>query len=122
MTLADVMKGSMTVLAITLLVVMCLMLLAMVVGLIWRRAGAKPAPPEEAPEPKGHAFPVIVEPPDPPARPVREIGTGPGNYRVVGVVRSTGTDTKMHLYAESPANAKVKAELRGVIVTDIEKE
>jgi hypothetical protein len=54
--------------------------------------------------------------------PVQEIGRGPGRYRIVGVVAATGTDIRMYVDAETPANAKVKAELKGVIVTEVEKQ
>ena len=46
---------------------------------------------------------------------------GPGRYKIIGVVAKSGTDTKMYIEPERLANAKVKAELRGVIVTDIMK-
>lgn len=47
---------------------------------------------------------------------------GPGRYRVVGVVKATGTDVKTYIDAESRANAAVKAELKGIAVTELVKE
>ena len=44
---------------------------------------------------------------------------GPGMYRVEGVDRATKMDTTLHVHASSAANAKAKAELDGVIVTDV---
>ena len=38
------------------------------------------------------------------------------------MVRQTGVDIKMHVVAATLANAKVKAELKGVVVTQIDKE
>jgi hypothetical protein len=64
------------------------------------------------------AFPVVADPV--PALPISN--DGPGRYRIVGVVAATGTDTKMFVEAETLANAKVKAELRGVVVTEIAKQ
>ena len=64
------------------------------------------------------AFPVITH--AVPAIPLAN--DGPGRYRIVGVVAATGTDTKMFIHAETLANAKVKAELRGVVVTEIVKQ
>lgn len=48
------------------------------------------------------------------------IGDGPGLFLVCGVDRETGMDTSLRIRAESPANAQVKAELRGMIVTKID--
>ena len=64
-------------------------------------------------------FPVITA--DQPAPAIPLTNDGPGRYKIIGVVASTGADTKMYIDAETLANAKVKAELRGVIVTDIGK-
>jgi hypothetical protein len=61
--------------------------------------GKNPAPP---------AFPVIM--PD-----------GPGQYRIIGIVRATKADTTWLCEAQSADNAKVKAELEGIIVTRVEK-
>jgi len=46
---------------------------------------------------------------------------GPGRYRVVGVDRATKLDTTWHVEADSVANARVKAELEGIVVTGIER-
>jgi hypothetical protein len=71
-----------------------------------------------------HGFPVVTEPSamGEAGWPVQDIGRGPGRYRIVGVVAATGTDIRMYVDAETPANAKVKAELKGVIVTEVEKQ
>ena len=53
---------------------------------------------------------------------MQPIGTGRGRYRVAGVVAETKVDVTLHIHADSPANAKVKAELSGVVVTDVTKE
>lgn len=44
---------------------------------------------------------------------------GPGTFRVVGVKREDGADAVVELQAQSMANARVKAELTGLIVTDV---
>ena len=46
---------------------------------------------------------------------------GPGRYKIEGVVKSTGGDIKTYVDAASRANAKVKAELKGIVVTAIER-
>jgi hypothetical protein len=46
---------------------------------------------------------------------------GPGTYRVVGVDKSTRADREMTIDAASRANAQVKAELEGLIVTAVTK-
>lgn len=47
---------------------------------------------------------------------------GPGRYKIVGVDKSSKADKTWHTEATSRENAKVKAELEGIIVTDIAKE
>jgi hypothetical protein len=66
---------------------------------------------------QAHGFPVIAQP----VLPVDAADDGPGRYRVVGVVQDTLSDVKLYVEAETLANAKVKAELRGVVVTEIAK-
>ena len=57
------------------------------------------------------AFPIApAEPPD-----------GPGKYRVIGVDKSTRGDRELTLEAASRANAQVKAELEGIVVTNVTK-
>lgn len=46
----------------------------------------------------------------------------PGFYLVKGVDRNTRLDASLRIQAESEANARVKAELAGVIVTSIHFE
>lgn len=52
-----------------------------------------------------NAFPVVTD--------------GPGKYRVDGVDKESGFDTTVYVDGQSAANAKVKAELQGVIVTAV---
>ena len=47
---------------------------------------------------------------------------GPGRYRIVGVDKTTRADRELTLEAASRANAHVKAELEGVIVTSVAKQ
>ena len=65
-----------------------------------------------------YGFPVVADAP----APVQPIGTGRGRYRIAGVVAETKVDVSLRIDADSPANAKVKAELSGVVVTDVTKE
>ncbi|HEY1923269.1 MAG TPA: hypothetical protein VGG44_11015 [Tepidisphaeraceae bacterium] len=46
---------------------------------------------------------------------------GPGQYRIEGVHKETKMDTSRYFQANSAANAKVKAELEGIVVTSIKK-
>lgn len=50
------------------------------------------------------------------------INDGAGRYVVVGVDRETKMDTTWRVEASNRANAQVKAELEGIIVTSIERE
>jgi hypothetical protein len=50
-----------------------------------------------------------------------ESGDGPGRFRIAGVDRTSGADVTDHIAAESAANARVKAELRGIVVTKVER-
>ena len=59
------------------------------------------------------AFPVIPAP---------DQQDGPGNYRVAGVDRNTRQDREIVIEAQSRANAQVKAELDGIVVTHITRE
>jgi hypothetical protein len=47
--------------------------------------------------------------------------SGEGHYQVAGVDRETKMDTVWHTHAASAANAKVKGELQGIIVTEVTK-
>ncbi|NQV80625.1 MAG: hypothetical protein HQ495_08725 [Alphaproteobacteria bacterium] len=40
-------------------------------------------------------------------------------YTIRGVDRETGMDTERSILADTPANAKVKAELKGIVVTEV---
>jgi hypothetical protein len=57
-------------------------------------------------------------PPLPPPVPA----SGPGQFKISGVDRVTKQDRVWHGQADSPANARVKAELEGIIVTAVERE
>jgi hypothetical protein len=46
---------------------------------------------------------------------------GPGRYRIQGVSEASKEDVAIDVEADSQANAKVKAELDGIVVTAIEK-
>src|SRR5687767_6828779 len=61
--------------------------------------------------PERPAFPVI---------PHAE-ADGPGTYRVIGVDKATRADRQLTIEAGSRANAQVKAELDGIIVTSVVK-
>jgi hypothetical protein len=97
------------------------LLFGVVTGVVLRRVRARAsaaAAPPMTPHSSAHGFPVIVDEPTP----AQPIGTGRGRYRVAGVVAETKVDVTLHVDADSPANAKVKAELSGVVVTDVSKE
>jgi hypothetical protein len=66
------------------------------------------------PNPAGKDYPGITVIPDysPPA-------DGAGLYRIQGVNRDTRQDTTVEIQADSAANAKVKAELDGIVVTSV---
>jgi hypothetical protein len=46
---------------------------------------------------------------------------GPGRYRVQGVDRNSEHDKTLDIEADSAANARIKAELQGVIVSSVTK-
>jgi hypothetical protein len=46
---------------------------------------------------------------------------GPGSYRVIGVHRTTREDKDLTIEAASSDNARVKAELEGIVVTEIRR-
>jgi hypothetical protein len=91
------------------------LLLGLVSSFVGRRLRARAAARQVASG--AYGFPVVADAP----APVQPIGTGPGRYRVAGVVAETKVDVTLHVHADSPANAKVKAELSGVVVTDVTK-
>ena len=57
----------------------------------------------------------------PSAFPVIPLHDGPGNYRVRGVHRDTRADMERPIQADRRANAQVKAELDGMVVTSVDK-
>jgi RNA polymerase subunit RPABC4/transcription elongation factor Spt4 len=46
----------------------------------------------------------------------------PGTYVIMGVDKATGRDVAYQIQAASPENAKVKAELAGVVVTAVRRQ
>ena len=48
--------------------------------------------------------------------------SGPGKFKVAGVRRDSRQDVVWFCEADSPANAQVKAELEGIIVTAVERQ
>jgi hypothetical protein len=46
---------------------------------------------------------------------------GPGTYRIIGVDRTTRQDKDITLEAASSENARVKAELDGMVVTEVRR-
>lgn len=68
----------------------------------------------------GGISPAIGDPKDAGLNP-RDATDGPGQFRVVGVNRESGKDAELVIDAQSIANAKVKAELTGLIVTDVKR-
>lgn len=69
---------------------------------------------ESAIRPPG--FPVVTVIPD-----YTQPTDGPGRYRIEGVDRNTKNDATRDIHADSLANAKIKAELDGIIVTSVTK-
>ena len=60
---------------------------------------------------QSHGFPVQpIDQPD-----------GPGIYRLSGVIRQTEEEVEWQIDAQTRANAIAKAELRGMLVTKVEK-
>jgi hypothetical protein len=57
----------------------------------------------------------------PSAFPVISLDDGPGSYKVRGVDKDTRADIERTIQADSRANAQVKAELDGIVVTSIDK-
>lgn len=63
-----------------------------------------------------------MAPAGPPIQPAPPpVDEGPGVFDVLGVNRQTGQDSTMRIEAGSPANAKVKAELAGLVVTAVRR-
>jgi hypothetical protein len=66
---------------------------------------------------------ALLNPPSPQSAPTSAapaIGAdGPGTYHIVGVDRHTKMDTEWRVEAASRENARVKAELEGIIVTSV---
>jgi hypothetical protein len=76
----------------------------------------RPESPNTKAIPRPSGFPVITRIPE-----YSPLTDGPGRYRIKGVHRATKKDATVEFLAESLANAKVKAELDGIIVTSVIK-
>ncbi|MGD0540595.1 MAG: hypothetical protein ABSB33_03655, partial [Tepidisphaeraceae bacterium] len=66
------------------------------------------------PGPRG--FPVVAD-----AAVEVSSADGPGQYRIQGVHKETKLDISKYVQADSAANAMVKAELDGIVVTSVKK-
>lgn len=88
-------------------------------------APAAPAPPPVSPPAApGRLLPSrpIPAPPGPPAPAAAQpTPDGPGSFRIVGVDRDTRMDTTWYCDAQTPANARAKGELEGILVTAVER-
>ena len=49
------------------------------------------------------------------------VQSGPGRFKISGVDKNTRADTTWFCEADSPDNAKIKAELEGIIVARVER-
>ena len=78
-----------------------------IVLLVWLLRGS-PRPKYSPPPPLPRGFPVL--------------NMGRGRYRISGVDRQSKLDTTWYVEADSPDNARVKAELEGIVVTDVQFE
>ena len=67
------------------------------------------------------AIPPGTPAPPLPAYAMASVPTGPGQYRVRGVDRESHFETAEVVYADSPSNAQLKVELKGVQVTAVER-
>lgn len=103
-----------------LVIALALIGLAIVVVAYAVQSGTQKAdalyPPDLGTTPHQPAFPAVTLIPDysPPT-------DGPGRYRIKGVDRNKKNDVIRDIEADSAANAKIKAELDGIIVTSITK-
>jgi hypothetical protein len=52
----------------------------------------------------------------------RVVPSGPARFKVAGVDRATQMDTTWYCQADSEANARVKADMQGIVVTAVERE
>ncbi len=73
-------------------------------------------------QPKSRRDKRTVRPPgDPPQKaPINPQYTGPGRYRIRGVDRETRMDTVWYCTAQTRDNARAKADLEGIHVTEAE--
>ena len=85
-----------------------------IVALIWALSAPDPKAGGSPQKPKGYAGGKSLNMPD--DKPAA------GRYVVRGVDRQTGMDTTWRCTAESEANAKVKGELQGIVVTSVERD
>lgn len=56
------------------------------------------------------------------AKPAAREDTSPGRFRVSGVDRASGQDVVRVFDAASPANARAKGEIAGMVVTAVERD
>lgn len=109
-------RGHPSASAITLLGYLGLILLpCWIVAYVWAHTG--PDLSKKLASYKGHLFSNDPIPATVPAH----LDDEPGRFEVVGVDRETQLDTRLVIDADSRANAQVKAELRGVIVTAVSR-
>lgn len=86
------------------------------VALVWAHSKPKLSAGRDA-----GATPFAQRPSEIPRAAEDEWGDLPGSFDVAGVDRDSGLDTHVVIEAESPANARVKAELRGIVVTGVRR-
>ena len=60
--------------------------------------------------------------PPPPVSAFPVLPIGPGIYVIRGVIRATKMDTTWKVQADSEANARIKADLEGIIVASVAYE
>lgn len=75
----------------------------------WMSGPTRPAVPTIAPAPPLPTFATVPPP------------SGPGQYRVRGVDQDTRFETTEVVFADSPSNAQLKVELKGVRVAAVER-
>jgi len=84
-----------------------------------RVGGGMSAAPAAMPAAAPGASPGVSPAPEPSAP--EPAADGPGSFRVVGVNKETHEDAELLIDAGSAANARVKGELEGLVVTSVER-
>jgi hypothetical protein len=87
--------------ALELLIILLVLLVPAGIILLLLRVGLRTSG-----QPKPSGFPVV---------------DGPGTFLVIGVDRATRADKSITVSAASSENARVKAELDGVVVTEVRR-